>query len=56
MVFEYDSLVVQVCISALADFVNETHLEQIINHFEHHVFGVEPVEWLRHLSVDIIEV
>ena len=44
---------VHVC--ALADFINESHLEQLINHLEDELFGIEALELTANLLVDVVK-
>ena len=49
-------LIIQVGVSAAADFVDEAHLKQLINDFEDEVFSIEVLELVGHTSINSVKV
>ena len=48
-------VVVEVHVGALRNFIDETHLEELINNFKHKVLSVEILEGCAYTFVDIVE-
>ena len=48
--------VIQVGIGTTADFVDETHLKELVDDLEDEVLGVEVVKLAGYPSVDLVEV
>ena len=48
-------VIIKVHIRALGHLVDQTHLEQLVDHLEHEVFGVEVLESRAHPLVDVVE-
>ena len=52
----WSKFIVQVCVSTAGDLVDGTLLKELVDYFEHEIFGVEVLEFVRHSPVDLVEV
>ena len=48
-------LIIEVSVLALGRLIDESHLEQFVDDFEHELLGVEVVELLTHRLVNVFE-